>query len=402
MDWSIFREQVELALSHLRDIVKLQELALAALLVPDAPCGESGRALARLLLRTLRELRPSQVEEEGWPQRRYDLLTLRYVNGLSPTAVASQLSMSRRHFYRQLRTALDEFAQYLWTSLIPRPDDLGSLSSSDLLRRESALLNRDEGHAVIEAVLDDALELLDPLLERYDCDVAYRLPPDLPEAMFKGEVLKQFLLGMLTELVHLGAGYPILVEAHAQKGLLTLSLVIQAKRSELDRPLPETTGAFLQRPSTRLAALEGAVVRWRETPASMGWEVTLPAVRTPTVLVVDDNEDVLTLFQRYLTSGGYEPILARSGAEAFRLLKRRRVDAITLDLMMSGEDGWDVLQRLHNSPETADLPIVVCSVLEHGELALMLGARAFLRKPVMRQALLDALDGLVRGKVSTR
>jgi CheY-like chemotaxis protein len=64
--------------------------------------------------------------------------------------------------------------------------------------------------------------------------------------------------------------------------------------------------------------------------------------------------------------------------------------------MMNQEDGWDVLQELTHDPLTATVPIVVCSVLDQQELALMLGATAFLKKPVMAEDLLQTLDQLAQ------
>ena len=61
---------------------------------------------------------------------------------------------------------------------------------------------------------------------------------------------------------------------------------------------------------------------------------------------------------------------------------------------MPRQDGWDVLQVLLNQPETRHIPILVCSVLRQKELALSMGATAFLEKPVTEQVLLAALAAL--------
>jgi len=109
------------------------------------------------------------------------------------------------------------------------------------------------------------------------------------------------------------------------------------------------------------------------------------------VLVVDDNPDVGLLLRRYLLVGGYQPIIATTAAEAIALARSHPFYAVTLDLMMDNKDGWDVLQTLANDVRTEHIPVIVCSVLDQKDLALMLGASAFLRKPVMPDALLQAL-----------
>jgi CheY-like chemotaxis protein len=62
--------------------------------------------------------------------------------------------------------------------------------------------------------------------------------------------------------------------------------------------------------------------------------------------------------------------------------------------MMPKQDGWHVLQTLLNQPDTSRIPVIVCSVLKQKELALSLGATAFVEKPITEQALLSALDAL--------
>ena len=123
--------------------------------------------------------------------------------------------------------------------------------------------------------------------------------------------------------------------------------------------------------------------------------------RSRSVLVVDDNEDVCLLFHRYLLSAGYRPREVTSGEEAISFARDHDLYAITLDLMMSNEDGWDVLQTLTHDPKTSGIPIVVCSVLDQEQLALMLGAAAFLKKPVRREQLLQSLARLRAPLVSS-
>jgi len=65
---------------------------------------------------------------------------------------------------------------------------------------------------------------------------------------------------------------------------------------------------------------------------------------------------------------------------------------IVLDVMMPQTDGWRVLSRLRQHPLTSNIPVIVCTILAQEALALSLGANAFLRKPVTRQAFLAALD----------
>ncbi len=62
--------------------------------------------------------------------------------------------------------------------------------------------------------------------------------------------------------------------------------------------------------------------------------------------------------------------------------------------MMPEMDGWELLQRLNTHPQTADIPVIICSVINDPDLAYSLGASLFLPKPVSRAGVLEALRQL--------
>jgi CheY-like chemotaxis protein len=114
----------------------------------------------------------------------------------------------------------------------------------------------------------------------------------------------------------------------------------------------------------------------------------------PRVLVVDDDAAARDLLRRTLTRQGFAVTTASSGEEGLRLAREIQPAAITLDVMMPELDGWAVLRRLKADPETADIPVVVVSVLKDGSLAYALGATGFLSKPVEKDRLRSLLDGV--------
>ncbi len=79
------------------------------------------------------------------------------------------------------------------------------------------------------------------------------------------------------------------------------------------------------------------------------------------VLVVDDEPDMLQLMARVLSGAGYQPLQAGDGQRALDLLRRRRPDAVLLDLIMPGVDGFQVLQEKSQDPAICDIPVVVIS-----------------------------------------
>jgi len=107
--------------------------------------------------------------------------------------------------------------------------------------------------------------------------------------------------------------------------------------------------------------------------------------------VVEDNPQVVQLFQRYLSGSPFQMVTAPNGSVAFDLATAEQPAAITLDLLLPQRDGWEFLQVVKVHPDTRQIPVIVCSVLRERELALALGAADFLAKPVTQYALLSSL-----------
>jgi CheY-like chemotaxis protein len=113
-----------------------------------------------------------------------------------------------------------------------------------------------------------------------------------------------------------------------------------------------------------------------------------------TLLMIEDNEGLIRAFQGYLADYDYLVIGATTGDEALKLAREVIPAAITLDIMMPSQDGWEILQALKSNPSTRSIPVIICSVLEDPELARSLGAEAYLQKPISQADLLEALDKL--------
>ncbi|HXA86320.1 MAG TPA: response regulator, partial [Candidatus Dormibacteraeota bacterium] len=124
----------------------------------------------------------------------------------------------------------------------------------------------------------------------------------------------------------------------------------------------------------------------------------------PVVLIVDDEPTARELLMNYLGPQGYVVITAASGTEALAKAKEFRPDAITLNMLSPGQTGWMTLYELKHNTETADIPIIVVSVVDQKGMAFTLGASEYLVKPVARETLLAKLaqhvgssrDGLSR------
>ncbi|HYK01171.1 MAG TPA: response regulator [Thermoanaerobaculia bacterium] len=100
------------------------------------------------------------------------------------------------------------------------------------------------------------------------------------------------------------------------------------------------------------------------------------------VLVVEDENEAYDALSAYLQSAGYVPIRARTGEEAMKLARVMRPRAITLDLVLPGMEGWQVLRELKADSETCDIPVIIVSMIENRQLALAFGADDYFVKPV--------------------
>ncbi len=116
---------------------------------------------------------------------------------------------------------------------------------------------------------------------------------------------------------------------------------------------------------------------------------------TGTVLVIEDDRRSAELLELYLDGSGLKVVLARDGAEGLELARQLRPRAVILDILLPRLDGWDLLTRLKEDPATADIPVVIVTMLDERGKGLALGAVEYLVKPVSREAMMEALEGVL-------
>jgi CheY-like chemotaxis protein len=112
------------------------------------------------------------------------------------------------------------------------------------------------------------------------------------------------------------------------------------------------------------------------------------------ILAIDDDPQVISLYERYLQPQGYEVAALYEPSRAVERAQQIKPFAITLDIMMPGYDGWRVLNDLKSNPATRDIPVVVCSIVEEQEKGFSLGAADYLLKPILEEDILGALNRL--------
>jgi DNA-binding response OmpR family regulator len=113
------------------------------------------------------------------------------------------------------------------------------------------------------------------------------------------------------------------------------------------------------------------------------------------VLAIEDDADLRSFYEAFLTQAGHHVLLASDGLEALALLEQRP-DVVLLDLMLPGLDGYGFLERLRATPDHRRIPVIVLSAAAGRRHRVVPGADVFLRKPFEFSTLLRIVARLGR------
>jgi CheY-like chemotaxis protein len=359
----------------------------------------------RILLECIEALKP-EVRDLGRVEaaRTYDILTSRYVDGLSIQEIAGELALSPSQVYREHTKGVEAVAAFLWDRIRERNRDSQPVlpivqnAAEERLKMAQAEVNRlrQEVHTQslnLRDVLEGIFNLLAPRTQRAGIQIKLSSPGTWPSMVADRVMLRQALLNLLSyALDTIAWGGMVITVTYGKSGLLidTGESPAIAKTRSIPPPSPKRAGVGLAVAQALIEA-QGGRLEINERAGKWQAQILLPTSGRTTLLVVDDNANLVALFKRYL--GGHEVSVvgATDGEQALRLAAELQPQAITLDVMMPSQDGWEILQRLKSSPDTQHIPVIVCSVLNEPQLALTMGASDYLTKPVSQVELLDVL-----------
>ncbi|HNF36800.1 MAG TPA: GAF domain-containing protein, partial [Anaerolineales bacterium] len=114
------------------------------------------------------------------------------------------------------------------------------------------------------------------------------------------------------------------------------------------------------------------------------------------VLVIDDDPDAVYLLQETLNTNEFEVVGARSGMDGHRLARQLMPDAILLDILIPDKDGWQVLHDLKVDERTANIPVILLTIVDKKALGFRLGASAYLLKPLNPREVIDTLSRVTK------
>ena len=158
-----------------------------------------------------------------------------------------------------------------------------------------------------------------------------------------------------------------------------------------------------------------AIARPRNEAEQQAEQISAAALASPTanighaegrkrVLVVDDDKSVLELAERLLNKEGYSVVTTDHPAGALQLARTVKPDLVMLDVLMPECDGWTVLAALRADKATAQVPVIIMSIMDERKRALDAGAASVVAKPIDRAMLLRTLTSVIaaRGEAEKR
>jgi len=336
-----------------------------------------------------------------------EVLYHRYVLQLTQGETANRLHMSLRSIQRLQGEAIHLLARHLWES---RGEDR-LLKSSEILKARSESISQDEKEWLLQLrqelfslqrsdpeaesnlreTIDGALKIAQTAAIRKDIVMdASQIQADI-QVKLHPSILRQVLLAIITELK----------QAMSTSGRITLTTREKFEKVQLViTACPAATNKPIEIPlAQELLTIQSGALSSDCAGGEINVTVDLPInppKRKKIVLAIEDNADLIALYQSYCLGTDFKIIHAQEGKQVFPIIEETLPDIILLDVMLPDIDGWDLLLDFHANPKTKDIPVILCSVITDEKLALNLGASMYLRKPVWRDHLIEAFNEVLR------
>jgi CheY-like chemotaxis protein len=392
-DLDEFVQDIQDALTHLYDPDYQPAEYLCAILGCDPERGPA--PLQSVLIESIQHLEPDPTEPSGSRARQdYEVLHYRFILKLTQEETARRMHVSVRSVQREQRRAVYTLSRRLWERSAS-PSTQVSAPSAEVSRWISQvrqeLLSLQKADPDAQANLADtirgALHIAGTTSAQRGVKVCGDQIPSHLLVRFHPSALRQVFLTAIAELEQNMALGTITV--HAERRPDRATVTVTAHPAQINGPLDLSL-------AQALLSAQGGTIELFSEPEHISLVIELKFAHEPReevkVLAVDDNGDLIALYDSYCAGTQYEMIHVRHGQRVFDEVQEHEPDVILLDVMLPDVDGWDLLLDLRANPSTRSIPIIVCSVITDEELALALGAVLYLRKPVWRGQLLDALD----------
>lgn len=397
LEFEAFRESLRDLLPRLYDPDYRCPGELAACLRFESRRG--GHAVQTIVLEAIAQMEPPDgVPLDARACRTYKSLHYHYVLGLSQSETADRLHMSVRNLQRVQGEAIHALARRLWSEhddpgprsvgrAVPgSPESGADAGDSEWLsqaRVEVASVRQASPRAAadVSEVIDGVLRLVRVLAQRYRVQVQRGyVSPGLVAATHPAP-LRQTLLGAIGRLLPIVQN-EVRVSAGLQDGRVKVTV-----SGQLTESAPGDDSHLL----SQIIAASGTSVDIQRNARHVFVSVRVAPPTGRRVAVVEDNPDMVAYYRRCTAGTTFRVVSVEPGSDALDAIAALQPDAVVLDVMLPHVDGWELLTQLRERAATAQIPVIICSVVREEELALALGAASFLEKPVRPGSLMASL-----------
>ncbi len=378
-----FIEQVRQCLDHLYDLPFLLSNPLT---FPESDIPVSGKNLKIELMRKIEGLNPgpnfSMPSREARP---YHVLHLHYIQKMGVEEIASILNISVRQAYRDLRAGEEKLAALIWESHHEGLDTQPTNGTDTSLNGEISRMPSNVHSFNLLPILQNGCQVTRELAYQRQTYVHLQSFPETVPVTAEPALAQQLIVSLLS---------------------YTVRQVTPGTNIEVSyKPYPASI-IFQYSPDPQLTAQHAVSDLVYQLADRLNWTFSIsePAgiqtlridlnQKPKTILLIEDNEGVIELFRRYLTDQPVQVISSPDSPKGLQLASELQPDLIILDVMMQDLDGWEVLRQLKASTQTVRIPAIVCSVFFEPDLAMSLGAAAFLPKPVTLSNLQKTLQDI--------
>lgn len=330
---------------------------------------------------------------------------------------------------------LNEMQTHFLNVVKANSDRLASLVNDllDISRIETGKIVLDLQPVDMKDLVEQVVLTMTPKAEEKGLHIDYVLPPVLPRAYGDPARLTQILTNLVGNAYkYTPPGGEVSIHAYVVNGMFHVAVAdtgigvssedqrkIFERFYRVDDPLVQDvagTGLGLAITLSLIHELGGNILVESELGEGSIFTFTIPLaedeateavgrppegfalVSPPTVLVVEGDQEIADLLRITLEKEGCRVLLAKSGEEALHTAREQHPDLISLDIRLPDLDGFDVLRLLKRGSQTADIPVMLLSVLPDLERGLQMGAEACLPKPLDMEHLLEVVDRILSGK----
>jgi CheY-like chemotaxis protein len=398
LDSKQFQLIIRDVLNHLSDVAYLENNNLINPLLSEEEARQSNHVslLQTKIRESINVLRPPEnTPPEAAEWRCFRILTLHFLSGRELYRVEDELGLSQRQVYRELKKGLDALISILWKQQqalqmgMEQRKELQNeiLDSYDLniLQKELKSWEITYDLSNLYQIIEQAYHLCEYFLNSDLCSrIHYENVDQNLNVRVDNILTKQGLYKILTIVENRIQDSEVWMRTRKLNDhFIELSITIKH-----DHPLNLNNWQIAQ----LFFTIQGLNHFLKEQVDVTYISINLPLKNQDECLVIDDVVSVRTLIERMLGPYGIQVFGADNPKEALNLAQLIKPNFILLDILMPKMDGWQMIKMLKSNPETSNIPVFICSVLNEPELSRSFGAAGFIRKPINRLDLINTLQ----------